>query len=53
MRKTIKEIIDNSDLDSITIKTVIQEVNAKYPKNDLSDKKAYIKNVIKEVIKFL
>ena len=49
MKKTIKEIIDRSNLDSVTMKKVIQEVHAAYPNQDLNDKILFIKASVKEV----
>ena len=49
MRKTIQEIIQGSNLDNITMKIVIEQVNSKYPNHDLNDKKTVIKNLVKEV----
>ena len=49
LRKSVQEIIKGANLDDITMKTVIQQVNAKYPNHDLSGKKALIKDIVKQV----
>ncbi len=49
MKKTIISIIDLSDLDNVTMKTVIQEVHSKYPNKDLKEKIPFIKSAVKEV----
>lgn len=49
MRKTIKEIIDKAELQSVTMKKVIQDVFAKYPDQDLNDQRNFIKDTAKEV----
>ena len=49
MRKTIKEIIEKAELQSVTMKKVIQDVFAKYPDQDLNDQRNFIKDTAKEV----
>lgn len=49
MRKTIKEIIDKAELQSVTMKKVIQDVFAKYPDQDLNEQRNFIKDTAKEV----
>jgi protein DEK len=50
IRKTIEGIIDGANLDNITMKTVVKDVHAKYPGVDLTNKKNFIKGVVKELL---
>lgn len=45
----VKEILDDANLEEITMKTVCKQVYAKYPQFDLSHKKDFIKNTVKSV----
>lgn len=46
----VKEILDEANLEEITMKTVCKQVYAKYPDFDLTDKKDFIKATVKSVI---
>jgi hypothetical protein len=48
---TIEEIIKTANLDTVTMKTVVKDVYAKYPDANLNSKKDFIKQVVKEVKK--
>ncbi|ESP05338.1 hypothetical protein LOTGIDRAFT_152179 [Lottia gigantea] len=52
IKKVIEKILDGADLEEVTMKTVVKQVYAKYPKFDLSDKKEFIKCTVKEIISF-
>jgi protein DEK len=48
--KCVKKILDGANLEEITMKTVCVKVYAQYPKFDLSDRKAFIKETVRKVI---
>ncbi|RUS70543.1 hypothetical protein EGW08_021696 [Elysia chlorotica] len=50
IKKLVKSILDGADLETVTMKTVVKQVYAKYPKFDLSDRKDFIKSTVREVI---
>jgi hypothetical protein len=50
LRKTIEDIINSANLDKVTMKTVVKDVHDKYPKSDLTDRKDFIKKVVKELL---
>lgn len=49
IKSYVKEILDEANLEEITMKTVCKEVYAKYPQFDLSNKKDFIKQTVKSV----
>lgn len=50
IKRVVKDILDGADLETVTMKTVVKQVYAKYPKFDLSDRKDFIKSTVREVI---
>ncbi|KAK3767805.1 hypothetical protein RRG08_053949 [Elysia crispata] len=50
IKKVVKGILDGADLETVTMKTVVKQVYAKYPKFDLSERKDFIKSTVREVI---
>ena len=42
--------MDGANLDKITMKTVLKDVHARYPKSDLSSKKNFIKDAVKKLL---
>ncbi|XP_046578055.1 protein DEK-like [Haliotis rubra] len=50
LRDVVKKILDGANLEEVTMKTVVKQVYAKYPDFDLSDKKEFIKNTVKQLI---
>lgn len=49
IKSYVKEILDEANLEEITMKTVCKQVYAKYPSFDLSHKKDFIKSTVKSV----
>jgi protein DEK len=45
----LKEILEEANLEEITMKTVCKKVYARYPDHDLSHKKDFIKATVKSV----
>ncbi|KAH9504213.1 hypothetical protein Btru_065322 [Bulinus truncatus] len=50
IKELVKKILDGADLEKVTMKTVVKQVYAKYPSFDLSNKKDFIKDTVREVI---
>ncbi|KAJ6645424.1 Endocuticle structural glycoprotein SgAbd-2 [Pseudolycoriella hygida] len=50
IKSYVKEILDEANLEEITMKTVCKQVYAKYPSFDLSHKKDFIKSTVKSAI---
>ncbi|XP_035232868.1 protein DEK-like, partial [Stegodyphus dumicola] len=50
IKTLVRQILDEADLQEITMKKVIKQVSDAYPDCDLSHKKAFIKTTIKSVI---
>ncbi|XP_053679610.1 protein DEK isoform X2 [Anopheles nili] len=50
IKEYLKEILDEANLEEITMKTVCKKVYAKYPQHDLSHKKDFIKATVKSLI---
>ncbi|XP_030375689.1 protein DEK isoform X2 [Scaptodrosophila lebanonensis] len=50
IRNYVKEILDEANLEEITMKTVCKQVYAKYPDFDLTEKKDFIKATVKALI---
>ncbi|CAG5118984.1 unnamed protein product, partial [Candidula unifasciata] len=50
IKDLVKKILDGADLETVTMKTVVKQVYAKYPSFDLSDRKDFIKDTVREVI---
>lgn len=49
IKSYVKEILDQANLEEITMKVVCKQVYAKFPQFDLSDKKDFIKTTVKSV----
>ena len=49
IKEYLKEILEEANLEEITMKTVCKKVYAKYPEHDLSHKKDFIKATVKSV----
>lgn len=49
IKNFLKEVLDEADLEEITMKTVCKKVYAKYPEHDLTHKKDFIKATVKSV----
>lgn len=49
IKEFLKEILEEANLEEITMKTVCKKVYAKYPEHDLSHKKDFIKATVKSV----
>jgi len=50
LKKCISSILQGADLEQVTMKTVVKQVYEKYPDFDLSPRKDFIKNTVKEII---
>ncbi|XP_058460278.1 protein DEK isoform X1 [Malaya genurostris] len=50
IKEFLKEILEEANLEEITMKTVCKKVYAKYPDHDLSHKKDFIKATVKSLI---
>lgn len=50
LKDVIKKMLDNANLEQVTMKTVLKDVFAKYPNFDLTDRKDFIKNTVKQII---
>lgn len=50
LKGLIKKILDKANLEEVTMKTVVKQVYSKYPTFDLSDKKDFIKETVREMI---
>uniref|UniRef100_A0A182WF48 DEK-C domain-containing protein n=1 Tax=Anopheles minimus TaxID=112268 RepID=A0A182WF48_9DIPT len=50
IKEYLKEILEEANLEEITMKTVCKKVYAKYPEHDLSHKKDFIKATVKSLI---
>lgn len=50
LKDVIKKMLDNANLEQVTMKTVLKDVFSKYPDYDLSDRKDFIKNTVKQII---
>jgi hypothetical protein len=53
IRKEVAQILKEANLESITMRSVLKDVSAKFEKYDLSAKQDLIKNIVKEVGAFL
>lgn len=49
IKSYVKEILDQANLEEITMKVVCKQVYAKFPQFDLSHKKDFIKTTVKSV----
>jgi protein DEK len=49
IKKLLKDILAEANLEEITMKTVCKKVYAYYPKHDLSQRKDFIKQTVKSV----
>lgn len=49
IKSYVKEILDQANLEEITMKVVCKQVYAKFPQFDLSHKKDFIKATVKSV----
>jgi len=47
----IEEIIEKGDLNDLTVKKIFQQLEEKFPTEDLSTKKDFIRNQVKELVK--
>ena len=50
LESTVKALLKDADLDAVTMKVVLKDVQAKYPDVDLSSKKDFLKSTVKEII---
>ncbi|XP_048758844.2 protein DEK-like [Ostrea edulis] len=50
LKGLIKKILDKANLEEVTMKTVVKQVYAKYPTFDLSNRKDFIKETVREMI---
>nr|XP_022319604.1 protein DEK-like [Crassostrea virginica] len=50
LKGLIKKILDKANLEEVTMKTVVKQVYSKYPTFDLSDRKDFIKETVREMI---
>lgn len=50
LKKVISGILQGADLEEITMKTVVKQVYDKYSEFDLTPRKDFIKNTVKEII---
>lgn len=50
IKKFVKKTLEGADLEEVTMKTVVKKVYAKYPSFDLSDRKDFIKSVVRQII---
>ncbi|XP_061181760.1 protein DEK-like [Saccostrea echinata] len=50
LKGLIKKILDKANLEEVTMKTVVKQVYARYPTFDLSDRKDFIKETVREMI---
>ncbi|CAH1775555.1 unnamed protein product [Owenia fusiformis] len=50
IKKVVKKILEGANLEEVTMKTVCKSVYAKYPKFDLTHKKDFIKQTVKQII---
>ncbi|KAL4235614.1 hypothetical protein ACF0H5_004010 [Mactra antiquata] len=50
LKDVVKKMLDNANLEQVTMKTVLKDVFAKYPDFDLTDRKDFIKNTVKQII---
>jgi len=50
IRDVVENILDGADLEAVTMKAVVKKVYAKYPKFDLSDRKDFIKDTVRQII---
>lgn len=50
IKALVQKILKGADLETVTMKTVVKQVYAKYPKFDLTDRKDFIKDAVRNVI---
>merc|ERR1719239_996683 len=50
IKSLVQKILKGADLEKVTIKTVVKQVYAKYPKFDLTDRKEFIKDSVRKII---
>lgn len=50
LRKCIEDLLDGADLEKTTMKTVCVQVYQQFPDHELSLRKSFIKDIVKEVI---
>ncbi|XP_064604983.1 protein DEK-like isoform X2 [Liolophura sinensis] len=50
VKECIKKILEGANLEEVTMKTVLKQVYETYPDFDLSDRKTFIKNTVKQLI---
>ncbi|WAR23501.1 DEK-like protein [Mya arenaria] len=49
LKDLIKKMLENANLEQVTMKTILKDVFAKYPSFDLTDRKDFIKNTVKQM----
>ncbi|CAF0723053.1 unnamed protein product [Didymodactylos carnosus] len=49
LRSTIKKILNGVDLSGVTMKNVLKDVYSQYPEFNLTERKDFIKNIVKEM----
>ncbi|XP_030408372.1 protein DEK isoform X1 [Gopherus evgoodei] len=50
LKETVKKLLANANLEEVTMKQICKEVYESYPSYDLSERKDFIKNTVKELI---
>ncbi|XP_033914408.1 protein DEK-like isoform X1 [Acipenser ruthenus] len=50
LRDTLKKLLENANLEEVTMKQICKKVYENYPDHDLTDRKDYIKKTVKELI---
>uniref|UniRef100_A0A452GQA7 Protein DEK n=1 Tax=Gopherus agassizii TaxID=38772 RepID=A0A452GQA7_9SAUR len=53
LKETVKKLLANANLEEVTMKQICKEVYESYPSYDLSERKDFIKNTVKEVKTYL
>ncbi|RXM98176.1 Protein DEK [Acipenser ruthenus] len=48
LRDTLKKLLENANLEEVTMKQICKKVYENYPDHDLTDRKDYIKKTVKE-----
>nr|XP_033790469.1 protein DEK isoform X2 [Geotrypetes seraphini] len=50
LKETVKKLLASANLEEVTMKQICRKVNETYPRYDLSDRKDFIKEAVKELI---
>lgn len=50
IEKVVEELLDGADLETVTMKMICKQVFDKFPNHDLTERKSFIKETVKQII---